>query len=87
MKCKKVVYQSLFNTQETFEASNRLWSNLSFPWDIRSLGKRKSNSYVWLKEQWLREKAKRSKCKCKHPMIADGMCFYRNCRHTTGEHY
>ena len=39
------------------------------------------------RERWLIEKARTTKCHCRHFTGTEPCCFYRNCRHTFETHY
>ena len=73
MRTKKVVYQDLFNPQETREAPNKILLGF-FP----RLRNRISQF----------NKDKGTDCRCHHPRFDGvGVCCYRTCRHKPEDHY
>lgn len=74
MKYKKVTYQSLFNPNETIVASNRCHDPILFKgYQIFDVIHRNVQNT--------------KKCRCKHPLIMDGYCHYRTCRHSEKTHH
>lgn len=84
MKTKRVAYRDLFNPDEVIEASNRLWSPGQIVWDVKA--RSRFEMFRGNREDFLRQRAEATKCRCRHPMIMDGRCYYRTCRHTVETH-
>lgn len=88
MKTKSVAYRDLFDPTKTVVASNRMWT--AGARDVFEKARDEVHELYYVgnggREYYLRDKAKDTKCRCRHPMIADGICHYRTCRHTVETH-
>lgn len=86
MKFKSVAYRSLFDPEEVIVAGNKMLNFLGLPSKLKDEAEQLRWSGIGSYEHFLREKSKGSKCKCRHPLFAGGMCHYRTCRHSVETH-
>lgn len=84
MKYKSVAYYDLFNQEEVVVASNRLWSPTKLA--PRVYTQIKEPVYHGTREEFLRERSKTTKCRCRHKFMVGGICHYRTCRHDEATH-
>lgn len=82
MKQQVVQYKDLFSGQ-VFEAKNKLLRKIS---EHISVAKLNSFKTLQEKEAFLRRHAMVCECECNHPFFVDGVCVFRNCRHSVENH-
>lgn len=86
MKRKKhVLYNDLFNPDRKIAGPNMLPPVKKIA-VAKTLDEEERLGDKKVREDYLIEKADRTKCKCYHPSSYDGRCSFRNCRHLITEH-
>lgn len=93
MKQKMVLYRNMFEPDTTIQAKNKLDKQANVIRVVvgniegKKLGRKMIFESVEEKVKYLTERAKKTECKCHHPMFINGTCHFANCFHNEKEHF